>query len=151
MIAVKGIEIGFAHAQPALQAFKQESGHPYSLLYVDIHAGAPAERNRCIRLIQLADKQFAYYDYRGQQVRRSVIADSTLGPLLVQVGQGYFMGICTNYATEPATGIWLVKRDSVTVFSLDISLHERGYFTGQDQARIDAASKLTKQLLSRKD
>jgi hypothetical protein len=148
---VEGITVNFTHAQQAIRDFKRQQGHPYSLLYVDLHSGAPLSSSHCIRLVQQAESQFTYYSYQGQKVQSLKVASPTWGQSFAQVGQGHFMGVCDNYATEQAQGIWLVKRDSTVIFSLSISLHEQEGFTGMDKMRVDAARSLLQRILNGKD
>ena len=146
-----GITVNFPHSQHAMRDFKRDLGHPYSFLYVDLHAGSPLSSSRCIRLVQQAEHHFTYYTYHDQQVKSLAITNSNLGKSLAQVGEGHFMGLCDTYATEPAQGIWLVKRDSTVIFSLAISLHEQQDFTGMDKLRVDAARSLLECVSTKKD
>ena len=146
-MSVAGTMVNFPHARQAMRDFERQQGHPYSLLYVDLHAGSPLSSSRCIRLVQQSESQFTYYNYQDQRASSLKVASPTLGQSFTQVGEGHFMGVCDNYATEPAEGVWLVKRDSTIVFSLSISLHEREGFTGLDKVRVDAARSLLRRVL----
>ncbi|MGI4760906.1 MAG: hypothetical protein ACRYF0_09385 [Janthinobacterium lividum] len=146
-----GIKVNLPHAQQAMRDFEHEVGHPYSLLYVDLYAGSPLSDSRCIRLVQQAENQFTFYNYHNQQAKALAVTNPSWGQSLAQVGEGHFMGVCDNYASEPAEGIWLVKRDSTLIFSLDISLHEQRDFTGMDKVRVDTARSLLRRILTGKD
>lgn len=148
---VAGITVNFAHAQQAIRDFERQQGHPYSLLYVDLYAGSPLSSSHCIRLVQQSESQFTYYRYQDQKVRSLQVTSPTLGQSFTQVGEGHFMGLCDNDATEPAQGVWLVKRDSTHIFSLSISLREQEGFTGLDKVRVDAARSLLRRLLMKED
>jgi hypothetical protein len=148
---VAGIIVNLPHAQQAMRDFEREVGHPYSLLYVDLYAGSPLSDSRCIRLVQQAESQFTLYNYHNQQAKGRAVTNPTWGQSFAQVGEGHFMGMCTGYASEPAEGIWLVKRDSTVIFGLDISLREQEDFTGKDKVRVDAARSLLRRIISRND
>jgi hypothetical protein len=147
LVAVRGIHIAHAQFQQAVRDFEHQQGYPYSLLYVETHAGSSASSTICIRLVQQAENQFTYYTYHDQQVSKSAVTNPSWGQSLAAVGQGHFTGLCTNYATEPAEGILLVKHDRTILFSLDISLHERRRFAGADKARVERALQLVGRVL----
>lgn len=111
---------------------------------------APSVIAAVFRLVQQAESQFTFYTYHNQQAKAQAVTNPIWGQSLAQVGQGHFMGVCTGYASEPAEGIWLVKRDSTVIFSLDISLREEGEFTGMDKERVEAARNLLRRLITRK-
>ena len=150
LVTVRGINIAHEQFQQAVRDFAQQPGYPYSLLYVETHAGRAPSSNICVRLVQQAENQFTYYTYQNQQVAKAAVTNPSWGQSLAVVGQGHFTGVCDNYASEPAEGILLVKRDSVVVFSLAISLHERRDFAGLDKERVERAYQLIQRVLSRK-
>ena len=148
---VSGLTIAYRFAQQAVRDFAQQPGYPYALLYIETHAGSPPSSTLCIRLVQRAESQFTLYRYRNQQVQEVAVTDASWGQLLAQVRHGHFVGTCDNYATEPAEGILLVKRDSTVISSLEISLHERGGFTGVDKERVEAALKLVRRVVAKEN
>lgn len=149
LMPVRGITIAHTQLQQATRDFAQQQGYPYSLLYVETHAGMGPSSTTCVRLVQLAENQFNYYIYKNQQVAKSAVTNPIWGQSLAAVGHGHFMGVCDNYATEPIEGILLVKCDTAVIFSLAVSLHERGGFSGPDRERVDAALKLIGRITKR--
>jgi hypothetical protein len=149
LVPVRGITIAHTQLQQATRDFAQQQGYPYSLLYVETHAGSGPSGIICVRLVQQAGNQFTYYTYRNQQVRKSAVTNPVWEQSLAAVGHGHFMGVCDNDATEPVEGILQVKRDTAVIFSLSVSLHERDGFSGLDKERVDAALKLIGSITNR--
>lgn len=147
LVEVRGINIAHEQFQQAVRDFEHQQGYPYSLLYVETHAGSSPSTNLCVRLVQRAENQFTYYTYKSQQVTKTAVTNPSWGQSLAAVGQGHFTEVCDHYATEQAEGILLVKRDSAIVFSLAISLHERAGFAGLDRERVERALGLVRRVL----
>jgi hypothetical protein len=149
LFSIAGVNLTGADVRQAEREFGQQRGYPYAMLYRETHAGAP-HYDRCVRLVQQAENQFAYYDYSHPGTKPRFLTNAAWGQSLAHVGQGHFIGVCTNTASEPVQGVLLVKYDTTVVFSLVLSLHEQAYFTGLDKLRVEAARALVQRTVYEK-
>lgn len=135
----------FRDTQRAVQDFDNHTGFPYAALYIERSSGGFG-RNKCVRLWQRPDGQFIFYTYAKDYPDSAVVQAPRLAVALAHAGQGHFVSLCTKYATEPAGGILLIKHGRMVAFSLSLDLREQRNFAGTDQARVDSALRVIRQL-----
>lgn len=134
--------------QRAVQDFDNRTGFPYAALYIE-KSGGGFVRDTCIRLWQRPDGQFTFYTYTKDHLDSAVVQAPRLAVSLAHAGQGHFVSLCTKYATEPVSGVLLIKHGRTVAFSLSLDLREQRNFAGIDQARIDSALRVIRQLTHR--
>lgn len=82
LVPIAGVSLAGTGTRQAERDFEQQRGYPYAMFYRETHAGA-SHYDRCIRLVQQAENQFAYYDYGQQGAKpRSVTTQRGANPLL---------------------------------------------------------------------
>jgi hypothetical protein len=135
----------FRDTQRAVQDFDNRTGFPYAALYIE-KSGGGFGRDKCIRLWQRPDGRFMFYTYTEDHPDSAVVQAPRLAVALAHAGQGHFVSLCTKYATEPVSGVLLIKHGREVAFSLSLDLREQRNFAGADQARVDSALRVIRQL-----
>lgn len=135
----------FRDMQRAVQDFDNRTGFPYAALYIERSSGGFG-RDKCIRLWQRPDGQFTFYTYTNDRPDSAVVQAPRLAGALAHAGQGHFVSLCTRYATEPISGVLLIKHERTVAFSLSLDVREQRNFAGADQARVDSALRVIHQL-----
>lgn len=138
----------FRDTQRAVQDFDNRTEFPYAALYIEKSAGRP-DHDKCIRLWQRPNGQFTFYTYTNDHPDSAVMRAPRLVVALAHAWQGHSVSLCTKYATEPVSGVLLIKHGRTVAFSLSLDLHEQRNFAGADQARIDSALRVISQLTHR--
>jgi hypothetical protein len=138
----------FSDTQQAVRDFDNRTGFPYAALYIEKSGGQP-DRDKCIRLWQRPDGRFAFYTYTQERPDSAVVRAPYLAVALAHAGQGHFVSLCGKYATEPVSGVLLIKQGRTVAFSLSLDLHEQRNFTGTDKACVDSALHVIRQLTHR--
>jgi hypothetical protein len=135
----------FIDTQQAVRDFDNRTGFPYSALYIEKSGGRP-DRDKCIRLWQRPDGRFTFYTYTQKHTDSALVRAPHLAAALAHAGQGHFVSLCRKYATEPVSGVLLIKQERTVAFSLSLDMHEQRYFAGIDKARVDSALRVIRQL-----
>jgi hypothetical protein len=111
--------IGFnsEDTRAAVRAFNEQTGAPYSALYIRKVPGRGEQASSCIRVVQQSATRVMRYTYRAQRLD-SVRERSTswLVPF-AQLRPGHYLGVCQTEGMDTAYWIVLVKQGPAVTFS----------------------------------
>jgi hypothetical protein len=133
--------IGFdsEDTRAAVRAFDQQTGAPYSALYIRQVPGRGEQASSCIRVVQRSATRVMRYTYRAQRLdsvrERSA---SSLVPF-AQLRPGHYLGVCQTEGMDAAYWVVLVKQGPAVTFSLSLADRQYENLAAADQARIEPA------------
>jgi hypothetical protein len=131
----------------AMRDFTQQTGAPYTALYIRKVPGRGEQASSCIRVVQSAATRFTCYTYRGQRVTQVRRGRATWAVPFAQLQPGHYSSLCQQYGMDTAYWVVLVKRNTAVTFSLSLEDGQYEHLAEADQRRIAPAINLLQVLM----